>query len=85
VGNAAYVVEINVDSAKVVQDKVADRVGALDGVGVAVERLEEPGVLVGDELARLLVGPELDELAVCRGWCAGGGVEREGVVRTLYS
>jgi hypothetical protein len=57
-----------------VKHEVADRIGALDGVGVAVERLEEPRVseavstsagcecgdiLSGDKLARLLIGPQL--------------------------
>jgi hypothetical protein len=54
-----YIVQVNVDTTKVVQHKVSNRVGALDGVGVAVKCLEEPRVLVGDELAGLLIGPEL--------------------------
>lgn len=40
----AAVVQINVNSAKVVQHEVSDRIGALDGVRVAVEGLEEPWV-----------------------------------------
>ena len=63
---STYIVQVNVDAAEVVQHKVADRVGEMDGVGIAVERLEEPRVLVGNELARLLVGPELVLLA--RAW-----------------
>lgn len=59
---AAYV-EVEVDAAVVVQHEVADGVGALDVVLVAVEGGEEPGVFVGDERARGLVCPEL-ELAV---------------------
>ena len=47
-----------------VQHEVSDRVGALDGVRVAVEGLEEPRVLVGNELAGLLIGPELAALAL---------------------
>lgn len=41
------------------QDKVTDRVGALDGVLVAIEGVEEPGVFFGDKITRFLVGPEL--------------------------
>lgn len=48
-----------------VQHKVANCVGALDGIGIAVERLEEPRVLVGNELAGLLIGPELVVSACC--------------------
>jgi hypothetical protein len=47
----ASVVQVDVDAAKVVQHKVSDRVGALDGVRVAIERLEEPRVLAGNKLA----------------------------------
>lgn len=55
----ASIIQVNVDSAKVVEHKVANRIGALDGVGVAVEGLEKPWVFGGNELARLLVGPQL--------------------------
>jgi len=55
----ASIVQVNVDSTKVVEDKVANSIGALDGVGVAVESLEEPWVFLSDKLARLLVGPQL--------------------------
>lgn len=51
-------VEVHVDASVVVEDKVPDGVGALDRVGVAVERREEPRVMRGDELARRGVGPE---------------------------
>ena len=61
--SSTYIVQVNVDATKVVQHKVSNRVGTLDGIGVAVERLEEPRVLVGDELAGRLVGPELVSLA----------------------
>ena len=54
----AAVVEVDVDAAVEVQDEVADGVGALDVVRVAVERREEPGVFLGDEGAGLDVGPE---------------------------
>lgn len=78
-GGGAYIVEINVDAAVVVQDKVANGIGALDGVGVGVEGLEEPqvssmgqqwkshllaaNVLLGDEVARLFVGPQLQAVS----------------------
>ena len=42
-----YIVQVNVDSTKVVQDKVANSIGALDGVGVAVESLKEPWISDG--------------------------------------
>lgn len=48
------------------QDKVADRISTLNGILVAIERLKEPGVLVGDEFARLFVGPELIEMRVSK-------------------
>jgi hypothetical protein len=41
------------------KDEVANGIGALDRVRVAVERLEEPGILVRDELACAAVCPEL--------------------------
>lgn len=40
----ASIVEVDINTSKVVQDKVTDGVGALDGVRVAVEGLEEPWV-----------------------------------------
>lgn len=55
----AYHVEIDVDSAEVVQEKVAQSICALDGVPVVLPRGQEPGVLVGYELCRCHVGPEL--------------------------
>lgn len=47
----AYVVEVDVGAAVVGEHEVSDHVGALDGVGVAVEGLEEEGVLLFDEVA----------------------------------
>ena len=43
-GSCTYVVQVNVDSTKVVQNKVSDGISALNGVRVAVEGLEEPWV-----------------------------------------
>lgn len=39
------------------EDKVSDGIGALDGKLVAVKGVEEPGILVGDKLARFLIRP----------------------------
>lgn len=54
-------VHVEVDAAIVVQDKVADGVGALDGEGIAVPVLDKPGVFGRDEVASRLVGPQLKE------------------------
>jgi hypothetical protein len=43
-GSCTYVVQVNVDSTKVVQNKVSDGISALNGVRVAVESLEEPWI-----------------------------------------
>lgn len=61
---STHIVQINVNTAEVVQHEVSDCVGALDRVRVAVEGLQEPRVLVGNELAGLLIGPELAASAV---------------------
>lgn len=55
----ATIVEIEVDAAVVVEDEVADGIGALDGEGVRVEGVEEPGVFRADELAGEVIRPEL--------------------------
>lgn len=63
-----YIVKVNVGSTVVGQDKITDRVGALDGVLVAIEGVKEPGVFFGDKVTRFLVGPELlrrYKLVVC--------------------
>lgn len=56
-GALAAVVEVDVDAAVVGEDEVADGVGALDGVGVAVEGFEEPGVFFLYEFSRQSIGP----------------------------
>ena len=72
---ATCIVQIDVDTTKVVEHEVSDGVGALDRVWVAVECFKEPRVsgavsqrrlqrrtlclLGGNELARLLVCPKL--------------------------
>ena len=51
-------VKVDVDAAIVVQDEIADSVGSLDRVGVSVERIEEPAVVLSDEFASTLVCPQ---------------------------
>ena len=51
-------VEIEIDATVVVEDEVAHGVGALDGVGVAVVCVEEPGVELGEEVVSRLIAPE---------------------------
>lgn len=41
------------------QHEVANGIRALDGVVVAIEGVEEPGIFGGDKVPRFLVGPEL--------------------------
>ena len=50
-------VEVDVYPAIVVQDEVADNIGALDGVGVSVEGIEEPAVVLSNKLASTGIGP----------------------------
>lgn len=71
-----YVVEINISSTVVGEYKVPNRVCALDGVVVAIEGVQEPRVLGGNEVARLFVCPEL-----------GSGLERDERVwvRSAYN
>lgn len=51
-------VEVDVDTAIVVEDEVADNVGSLDGVCITVEGVEEPTVVLGDELTGTGIGPK---------------------------
>jgi len=53
------IVEIDVDSAVEMENEVADRVSALNGIKVRVEGYEEPGVFYCDKGSGHLVGPEL--------------------------
>lgn len=57
-----YVVQINVGATVVRQDKIPDRVRALNWVLVAIEGIQEPRVLGGDEFTRLFIRPELKQL-----------------------
>jgi hypothetical protein len=43
----------------VVQDKVADGVGTLNGVCIAVEGIQKPMVMFGDEFSGACISPEL--------------------------
>ena len=54
-----YVVQINICATVVRQDKIADRVRALNWVLVAIKGIQEPWVFSGNEFTRLFVGPEL--------------------------
>ena len=62
----AYVVEVNVSAAIVLQHEIADRVSALDRVPVAGEGFQKPGVFFGDESMRFRIRPKLDSLASVR-------------------
>jgi len=55
----AAVVQVEVNTAVVLEDKVPNGVGALDGVRVVPESILEPLVLVVDEFQAHLVGPQL--------------------------
>ena len=59
----SYIVEIQVDTTKVGEDKIAYGVCALNGLGIVVKSVEEPRIFGGDELARHGVCPKL------RSWC----------------
>jgi hypothetical protein len=59
-------VEVEVYAAEMIEDEVANGVGALDGPLVAVKGVEEPWVMLLDEVTRRLVRPE-DVLAARRG------------------
>ena len=52
-----YVVEINVGSTVVGKHEVPNGVGALDGVVVAIEGVQEPRVFCSNKVARFLVCP----------------------------
>lgn len=56
-------IHVEVNAAVVVEHEVADRVCPLDGHGVGVPCIEEPGILDRDEVASQLIGPELGKLA----------------------
>lgn len=57
-GTEATNIKIEVYTTEVIKDEVADGVCTLDGVGVTVESVKEPGVVFSDELAGTCVGPE---------------------------
>lgn len=47
----AAIIQVEINTTIVGEDKVTDRVGTLNGIFVVVKRFEEPGVLGSDELA----------------------------------
>ena len=63
----ASIIEVEVYAAEVVEHEIADGVGALNVVWIAVKSLEEFGVVVGDEGTREVVRPELEESALDSG------------------
>ena len=59
-GLVAPSIHVEVDSPVVMQNKIANRVCTLDREGVVVPDIDEPGVLVGEEVTSRLVRPQLD-------------------------
>lgn len=55
----AAIVQIEVDTAVVVQNEVSDGVGAFNRVRIVPERLFEPFVFLVDELQARIIGPQL--------------------------
>lgn len=53
---AAYV-EVHVDTAIVVEDKVANSVRPLDRIRVRIKRVEKPTIMLRNELARAGICP----------------------------
>lgn len=58
-GAFAAIVQVDVDSAVVVEDEIADCVGALNRKWVGVEGVKKPGVVFCYEGAGFFVGPKL--------------------------
>lgn len=53
----AAIVEVDISSPIIRQHKVADGVGALDGVFIVVKGVQKPRILLGDKIAGFLVRP----------------------------
>lgn len=69
-GPVARGIHVEIYAAIVVEDKVSNGVCSLDGEGVIVPGLQEPGVFGLDEVARRVVGPELQEsVRISRSQC----------------
>lgn len=68
-------VHVEIDASIVVEDKVANGIGALDGERVFVPSIQEPRVFGLDEVAGGLVGPQLREVSTRqkRGHCRSVG------------
>lgn len=60
-GLVAEGVHVEVDASIVVQNKVADGIGALDGECVTVPVVHEPRIFGRDEVTSRLVGPQLSK------------------------
>ena len=65
--HTTYIIKVNVGSTVVCQNKVPDRVRALNGILVSIERIHEPGVFLRDEVTGLFVCPELlpEKVSIC--------------------
>jgi hypothetical protein len=57
-GTEAADVQIDVHAAIVVEDEIANGIGPLNRVGVGVECVKKPGIVLGYELPRTRVCPE---------------------------
>lgn len=74
-------VQIDVHPSIMMEDKIPNCVGSLNGVRVCVECVQEPGIVLGNELSRTRVRPEhilavTDTLSIAR--AGGGGVSLVG-------
>lgn len=58
-GSPTYIVQVDVDAAKVQHQEISQRIDALDGEFVAIICFEEPGVVGLDEIERGLECPKL--------------------------
>ena len=50
-------VEVHIDTAIMMKDKIADGVRPLDGIGVRIKGVEKPMIMLRNELARACVCP----------------------------
>jgi len=57
-GAEASDVQIDVHAAVVVKNEISNGVGSLDRVGVSVEGVQEPGIVLSNEISRTRVCPE---------------------------
>lgn len=80
-------VHVEIQAAVVEEDKIAERVGALDRKGVILPGLREPGVFLGQELAKGRISPVLDKSVIVRALLllADRGLVGAAGLPTLYS